>query len=193
MAENYLDADPKVLRAIAHPLRQALVHELYARGSATATTLGTALDKPVNSVSFHLRQLAKHGLIEVDTDAGADGRERWWRPAAEDGLRVCRSDVATTEEGEAAYAIYRRTNVAQWASLMDKVFSHEQEEDGGEVWTSNDVPMLLTDDEAREYAQELFALMNKWMRRGQNRAEFDEAERRTYLSVALLLPRQAEE
>ena len=190
MAENYLDADHQVLRAIAHPLRQALVHELYARGSATATTLGAALDKPVNSVSFHLRQLAKHGLIEVDTDAGEDGRERWWRPAAEDGLRVCRSEVATTEEGEAAYAVFRRTNVAQWATLLEKVFSHEQ--DTGEVWTSNDVPMLLTDDEAREYARELFALMNKWMRRGQGSSR-DASDRRTYLSVALLLPRQAAE
>ena len=127
MAENYLDADPKVLRAIAHPLRQALVYELYARGSATATTLGSALDKPVNAVSFHLRQLAKHGLIEVDTEAGADGRERWWRPAAADGLRVCRSEVATTEEGEAALAIFQRTNVAHWATLMEQVFSHEQD------------------------------------------------------------------
>jgi DNA-binding transcriptional ArsR family regulator len=189
MAETYLDADPKVLRAIAHPLRQALIYELYARGSATATTLGAALDKPVNSVSFHLRQLAKHGLIEVDTEPRDDGRERWWRPAAEDGLRVCRSDVATTEEGEAAFAIFRRTNVAQWANLMDKVYSHDQ--DTAEVWTANDVPMLLTDDEAREYSQELFALMNKWMRRGQSPA--DATERRTYLSVALLLPHQAEE
>src|SRR5689334_18279522 len=109
--------------------------------------LGTALDKPVNSVSFHLRQLSKYGLIEVDADAAGDGRERWWKPASEDGLRVCRSEVADTEEGEAAYAIFRRTNVAHWASLMEKVFSHH--EDTGEVWTSNDVPMLLTDEEAR--------------------------------------------
>lgn len=190
MADNYLDADPRVLRAIAHPLRQALVYELYARGSATATALGAALDKPVNSVSFHLRQLAKHGLIEVDPEPRDDGRERWWRPAAEDGLRICRSEVASTEEGEAAFAIFRRTNVEQWARLMESVVLHEQ--DTGEVWTSNDVPMLLTDDEAREYAEELFALMNKWMRRGHGPVQPNDPQRRTYLSVALLLPHQAD-
>jgi len=187
VADNYLEADPRILRAIAHPLRQALFYELYARGSATATMLGTALDKPVNSVSFHLRQLAKYGLIEVDTAAAGDGRERWWKPAAEDGLRVCHSEVANTEEGEAAYAIFRRTNVAHWASLMEQVFSPRQDE--GEVWTSNDVPMLLTDEEAREYAEELFALMEKWMRRGQ-KARAGDPDRRTYLSLAMLLPHQ---
>ena len=37
------------------------------------------LDIPANQASFHLRQLAKYGLIEEDPDAARDKRDRVWR------------------------------------------------------------------------------------------------------------------
>src|SRR5918996_4770531 len=72
--------DPRALRAVAHPVRLALVGLLRREGPLTATRAGELLGESPSSCSFHLRQLAKHGLVE---DAGGGhGRERPWRATA---------------------------------------------------------------------------------------------------------------
>ena len=72
--------DPTSLKALAHPLRLALLERLDVRGQATATLLAQDLTESSGSTSYHLRQLARHGFIEES--AGGNGRERWWKPAA---------------------------------------------------------------------------------------------------------------
>ena len=72
--------DPRALRAVAHPVRLALVGLLRREGPLTATRAGELLGESPSSCSCHLRQLAKHGLVE---DAGGGrGRERPWRATA---------------------------------------------------------------------------------------------------------------
>jgi len=71
--------DPTSLKALAHPMRLALLERLEVRGRATATVLADDLAESSGATSYHLRQLARHGFIEEA--AGGNGRERWWRPA----------------------------------------------------------------------------------------------------------------
>jgi DNA-binding transcriptional ArsR family regulator len=72
--------DPRALRALAHPVRLALVGLLRREGPLTATQAAAHVGESPSSCSFHLRQLAKYGLVE---DApGAGGRERPWRATA---------------------------------------------------------------------------------------------------------------
>ena len=52
-------SDPRVLRAIAHPVRTRILDELYASGPARAADIARGMDIPANQASFHLRQLAK--------------------------------------------------------------------------------------------------------------------------------------
>jgi len=69
--------DPAVLDALAHPVRLDLLGYLMSDGPATASECARAVgDTPSNS-SYHLRVLARHGLVET-TDS-KDGRERPWR------------------------------------------------------------------------------------------------------------------
>ena len=68
----------QALKAFAHPLRMAMYSALRDHGSATATQLGERLGESSGVTSYHLRQLAKHGLVE-DDPAHTGGRERWWR------------------------------------------------------------------------------------------------------------------
>src|SRR5689334_1033943 len=70
--------DAVAIRALAHPLRLDLLDLLVASGPATAAQCGRALNVSQASCSFHLRQLAKYGLVE-DTGPGPDRRERQWR------------------------------------------------------------------------------------------------------------------
>jgi predicted ArsR family transcriptional regulator len=69
--------DAQAMRAYAHPLRRKLVVLLRRFGPQTATQAAKALNDNVPNCSFHLRQLAKYGLVE--RVEGSDNRERPWR------------------------------------------------------------------------------------------------------------------
>jgi predicted transcriptional regulator len=72
--------DPRALRAYAHPVRMALVGLLRSEGALTATRAAELLGESSGSCSFHLRQLAKYGLVEEA--GGGTGREKPWRATA---------------------------------------------------------------------------------------------------------------
>src|SRR5918992_4119425 len=72
--------DPRALRAVAHPVRLALVGLLRREGPLTATRAAELLGESPSGCSFHLRQLARHGLVEEA--GGGRGRERPWRATA---------------------------------------------------------------------------------------------------------------
>ena len=72
--------DPRALRAYAHPVRMALVGLLRTEGPLTATRAAELLGESSGTCSFHLRQLAKYGLVEGA--GGGAGREKPWRATA---------------------------------------------------------------------------------------------------------------
>lgn len=65
------------LRAYAHPVRMKLILALRTRGPLTATQAGRLLGESSGTCSFHLRQLAKYGLVEET--GGGTGRQKPWR------------------------------------------------------------------------------------------------------------------
>ncbi|MGD9737039.1 MAG: helix-turn-helix domain-containing protein [Solirubrobacterales bacterium] len=72
--------DPRALRAVAHPIRLELLGLLRRSGPLTATEAAARIDESPASCSFHLRQLAKYGLVEEA--GGGRGRQRPWRATA---------------------------------------------------------------------------------------------------------------
>jgi predicted ArsR family transcriptional regulator len=130
--------DPRELRALAHPVRIALLEALSDDGPLTATEAADRVGESPSSCSWHLRQLAKAGFIE---EAGeATGRRRPWRLtsygityavdatqdpetlAAGRALEQVLADryLARAERGLAARAGYepewqRLTGTSQWA------------------------------------------------------------------------------
>jgi DNA-binding transcriptional ArsR family regulator len=72
--------DPKVMRALAHPARLAILEHFAAGRTGTATELATLSDLSPSAMSYHLRALAKVGLAEEAPSRG-DGRERVWQSA----------------------------------------------------------------------------------------------------------------
>lgn len=69
--------DAKEMRALAHPVRVALLEFLSREGPLTATEAGELLGESPANCSFHLRTLAKHGFVEEAP--GGTGRQRPWR------------------------------------------------------------------------------------------------------------------
>ena len=69
--------DARTLRAMAHPVRIAIVEQLTVNGAMTATELGDRLDETPANCSWHLRKLAEYGFVEEA--AGGTGRQRPWQ------------------------------------------------------------------------------------------------------------------
>ncbi|MGH3424831.1 MAG: ArsR/SmtB family transcription factor [Nocardioidaceae bacterium] len=84
-------SDPRALRALAHPARQALLKELFGGRVLTATEAAELVGLTPSAVSHHLRALQKWGLAER-ADATGDARQRPWRSTGTT-LRMEASDL----------------------------------------------------------------------------------------------------
>ena len=92
-------SDPRALRALAHPLRLALLDRLMSFGQQTAAQCATGLGSTASNCSYHLRALARAGLVEPVEST--DGRERPWRATAT-GLQFGPRDVKKSPASAAA-------------------------------------------------------------------------------------------
>jgi DNA-binding transcriptional ArsR family regulator len=71
--------DPKAMRALAHPVRLAILEAMQNEGELTATRAAELLNESPGNMSWHLQTLAKYGfIVEVE---GAKGRSRPWKIA----------------------------------------------------------------------------------------------------------------
>ena len=86
-------SDPQVMRALAHPARIEIVEYLNNTGAVvTATECAALVGLSPSATSYHLRELARYGLVEQAPSRG-DGRERVWRSTGT-GLRIDADDDA---------------------------------------------------------------------------------------------------
>ena len=72
-------SDPKAMRALAHPVRLAILDAMHNEGQLTATRAADLLNQSPGNMSWHLQTLAKYGFI-VEAK-GAKGRSRPWKIA----------------------------------------------------------------------------------------------------------------
>ncbi|MGW5062724.1 ArsR/SmtB family transcription factor [Streptomyces sp. NPDC004096] len=115
--------DPRAMRALAHPVRLALLERLQRYGPATATQLSPHVGATPSVTSWHLRHLAGFGLVR-DAAAGGDRRERRWEAVAR-GFRV---EVPEGEEGQSAAHALSRQMFAGAADLPHRWLSETEPE-----------------------------------------------------------------
>ncbi len=88
---------PEALRALAHPVRLKAIDELFSsQAPRTATELADLCGTSASSMSYHLRSLARWGVVRR-APASADTRERPWQ-AAGGKLRMSNSDSRIVED-----------------------------------------------------------------------------------------------
>jgi predicted ArsR family transcriptional regulator len=71
--------DPQAIRAYTHRTRMELVGLLRTDGPLTATRAAELTGESVASCSYHLRMLAKYGVVE---EVPGPGRQKPWRATA---------------------------------------------------------------------------------------------------------------
>jgi DNA-binding transcriptional ArsR family regulator len=74
--------DVRALRALADPVRYRILGHLMAVGPQTASQCADVVGATASNCSYHLRELARFGLVERVAASAGDGRERPWRPTA---------------------------------------------------------------------------------------------------------------
>ncbi|AGZ46594.1 ArsR/SmtB family transcription factor [Actinoplanes friuliensis] len=149
------------LKALAHPLRQQLVTWLQRHGSATSADLAVEFDADRGATSYHLRQLARFGFVEEDTERSA-GRRRYWRAIPQD-VRLPRGP-ADPELALVADELGR-----QWMERADRdltaYLSHR--DDFGEFAVAAQHSFggtTLTAEELAQFSEEYIAFASRWHR-----------------------------
>jgi len=154
--------DPRALRALAHPIRLALLGLLRTEGPLTATKAGELLGESSASTSFHLRQLSKYGLVEEA--GGGHGRERPWRAAA---MFTNVPEVTDNPELAVASELFRSLVAERYFANLMKWLELRSAE--GPAWqqasTQSDVMMYLTPDELTTLTGQVQELLDVYVDR----------------------------
>lgn len=167
-------SDARQMRAVAHPTRLALIGLLRREGPLTATQAGARLDESSGSMSFHLRQLAKYGLVE-ETGEGT-GRQKPWRATAQ-----FTSWSATPHDPDLAEATvqFSRVIAARYAALTQAWIDHQPYE--SDAWKDaaqvGDTFLWLTPEELTRLGEQLTALLEPYDSRTTDHAERPEGSR----------------
>jgi Mn-dependent DtxR family transcriptional regulator len=155
-------SDPSSLRAYAHPLRLALVGLLRREGPLTATKAAARLGESVPSCSFHLRQLARYGLVEHA--AGGRGREKPWRATA------LATQWNSTMEDPAARAAAAHLDTVVFEQYAQRVRAWlSRRDDDPPAWQApsglSDATVFVTPDELRQLTSEIDAVLQRFQHR----------------------------
>lgn len=160
--------DAREIRAIAHPVRMALLEALAREGPLTATEAGELLGESPSNMSFHLRTLAKYGFVE-EAPGGA-GRQRPWR-------RVPVQHVFLDDSDEAATAVATQTLSRHFAA---RAFERREEWEATRSsypaeWRDAsfvfDSLVYLTAEELDTVGREFLAILDRYAGRGPERSE----------------------
>jgi DNA-binding transcriptional ArsR family regulator len=115
--------DPRAIRALAHPARLAIIEALEPGEELTATELATVTGLSPSATSYHLKALARWGIVEAG-EARADGRDRPWKAT---GRSVEISSVVPGSTAVAEIAILG-TFLDRNRALAAEFLEHEADE-----------------------------------------------------------------
>ena len=161
--------------AMAHPLRFR-IWELLREGPSTASRVGRRLGESRGSASYHLRMLARAGLIVEDETLGTR-RERWWRRPEEPMVGIAHADAEGRAIDHRMLAVFfARDEEVRSRFLLGRVSDEWHEASFVVNWF---VPM--TPAEADVLGRKLFALVDE----ARHRTPPDGAEQ-TLVSLSIL-------
>jgi predicted transcriptional regulator len=156
--------DPKMMRALAHPLRMALI-EAISRAenrTLTATEASELLGESPANCAFHLRTLAKYGFIE---EAGRGrGRERPWRMKYRSlGLEAPWQDTETRLAVHAVTSVWIDRWLARARDQLLRMVGYPPAWQEATIATQTD--MYLTAEEAKSLGEAMDELVKPYLAR----------------------------
>jgi DNA-binding transcriptional ArsR family regulator len=156
--------DARMIRAVAHPVRLALLQALGQREPLTATEAGEMIGESPTTCSFHLRTLAKYGFVEET--AKGKGRRRPWRLT-----HVGFTFPAVHSDPETSLAAGALDRLV-WGTMLERArtmladrprMSSEQQS----VTSAAETVAYVTADEARALKEDLWAVLGRYRERAE--------------------------
>ena len=149
--------DTSALKALSHPDRLRMLGMLRFDGPATASGLAKRMGLNSGATSYHLRQLAKYGLIEPADDMG-NKRDRYWR-ARKEAAAYDPADL----EGDAQQAAMAMVAgiISQHMLLLQRALSQfpEQSREWQAASNVSDYTYSMTAEQAFAFKEKLTALL----------------------------------
>jgi DNA-binding transcriptional ArsR family regulator len=176
-------SDPRVMRALSHPARIEIVEYLNDTGKAvTATECAEIVGLSPSATSYHLRELAKYGLVEQAPSRG-DGRERLWQSVSPT-LRIDPADGEPAAQQAAAaladlYLTRDLERVREWFARMD-----EEPEEWRRIGSIHGSRLLVTAEELEGLAAKVSELIDPYRIRGRQE-NAPEGARRVAFNLAM--------
>ena len=173
--------DPRAMRALAHPIRLAILELLHVEGTANATECAREVGESPQACSYHLRALAKWGFIRrVESE---DGRETRWAPSARS---VQFSSVADdSPEFQAAASLLQRQVLERDNRIVNEYLTRETElsDDWRDAATFSTGFIVVTPGELRDLTRQVAELLRAY---GADRADKPQGARRVDVIVRAL-------
>ncbi len=160
-------SDPRVIRALAHPLRMSLLELLTVEGPRTATEAARQLGDSPSNCSFHLRQLEKYGYVE-DSGEGT-GRRRMWRVRfIGTAFRDLGAEDTTATAAEELGELWLRRQLDRWREARRNLRRYPRE--WQEVTSTSETVWWVTIEEQQQLEREISSLVARYRSRLKNPA-----------------------
>jgi hypothetical protein len=153
--------DSLAMRALAHPVRVALIELLAVIDTLTATQASELLGESPANCAFHLRTLAKYGFVQEA--GGGRGRERPWK-AAERHITI--STIQDDPRAATAAGALSLAWLEHWIERARQVFGASAFLPGWENatgWSRSGV--FLTPEETSDLRGQIRRLLEPYERR----------------------------
>ena len=165
--------DPEVLEALAHPVRLDLLGYLMSNGPATASACARAVGDTPSNCSYHLRTLARYGLVEPVESA--DRRQRPWQ-ATITGFELDQDADPATPWGRGTAAVMAASVALQQRLLRDYLSQRDAVPAAWrEVDLASNYTLWISPDELRVLGRQLDALIRPLIAAGRQSAPADAA------------------
>ena len=152
-----------VLKALAHPMRVRILQVLGLRDQVSVTSLAAELGESTGATSYHLRQLARHGLVEQCAPPPGGGRQQWWQMAVDEIHMKGFEFLDNEETREAAGFLLRETGadrarkLANWYATANRWPAEWQR-----AGSDGDGRLDLNAAQTRALADEIKAVLDRY-------------------------------
>ncbi len=156
-----------MMRALAHPLRVALIEAIGRADSRTltATEASELLGESPANCAFHLRTLAKYGFLEEA--GGGRGRQRPWRLRFRSiELAPPWQDQETRLAAEAAASIWIDRWLARARDRLMRMLGYPADWQAAAMASQRD--LYLTAQEAKDLGEDMHQLLEPYQDRREN-------------------------
>jgi DNA-binding transcriptional ArsR family regulator len=147
---------------LAHPLRLALLDRLMSFGEQTAAQCAEAVGSTASNCSYHLRALARVGLVEPGEST--DGRERPWRSSST-GLEFGPQGAAQSKSSVAAVRAVDELALARDEELTRRALARhdDQPADWRAAEAHNSYALRITPAELGQLVGEIDRLVRPYI------------------------------